>query len=121
VAILWLVGAEAFLAAGIITKEVVFRRLGLLRACSSVASVGVIFANSQLAFAKKISCSIPVALLPVCCRSISCVGVGSHWKDFFKDSPGRPLLTVHSYLVLSRQRLRPGHFSLAIDASLSPP
>src|SRR5467141_278328 len=30
VAILWLVGAEAFLAAGIIAKEVVFRRLGLL-------------------------------------------------------------------------------------------
>jgi hypothetical protein len=29
---------------------------------------------------------------------VNFIGVGTRWKDFFGDSPDRPLLTIHSYL-----------------------
>jgi hypothetical protein len=102
VAILWLVGAEAFLAAGIITKEVVFRRLGLLTGLLvGLHLVGVDFRQLlNLRFAKEDLVLDSGVLFCLCAVVfyLNALGVGSHWKDFFKDSPGRPLLTVHSYL-----------------------
>jgi hypothetical protein len=102
VAILWLVGAEAFLSAGIIAKEVVFRRLGLLTGLLvGLHLVGIDFrqllnlrlANEDLALATGVLFSLCAVVF-----YINAFGVGSRWEDLFEDSPDRPLLTVHSYL-----------------------
>jgi hypothetical protein len=102
VAILWLVGAEAFLAAGIIAKEVVFRRLGLLTGLLvGLHLVGIDFrhllnlrlANEDLALAAGVLFSLCAVVF-----YINALGVGSRWKDLFDGSPDRPLLTIHSYL-----------------------
>src|SRR2546421_8600195 len=102
VAILWLVGAETLLAAGIIAKEVVFRRLGLLTGLLvGLHLVGVDFhhllnlrlANEDLALATGVLFSF--------CAVVSytnALGVGSRWKNLFDGSPDSPLLTIHSYL-----------------------
>src|SRR5438874_13303851 len=102
VAILWLVGAEAFLAAGIIAKEVVFRRLGLLTGLLvGLHLVGVDFrqlvnqriANEDLVLAAGVLFSLCAVVFYV-----NAHGVGSRWKELFTGSPERPLLTIHSYL-----------------------
>ena len=102
VAILWLVGAEAFLAAGIIAKEVVFRRLGLLTgSLVGLHLVGIDFrqllnlrlANEDRALAAGVLFSLCAVVF-----YINALGVGSRWKDLFGGSPDRPLLTIHSYL-----------------------
>jgi len=102
VAILWLVGAEAFLAAGIIVKEVVFRRLGLLTGLLvGLHLVGVDFRHLvNLRFAKEELVLDGGVLFGLCALVfyLNALGVGSRWKDFFVDWPDRPLLTVHSYL-----------------------
>jgi hypothetical protein len=102
VAILWLVGAEAFLAAGIIVKEVVFRRLGLLAGLLvGLHLVGVDFrqlvnlrlGHENLALASGVLFSLCAVVF-----YINSLGVGSRWKSLFDDSPDRPLLTIHSYI-----------------------
>ncbi len=102
VAILWLVGAEAFLAAGIITKEVVFRRLGLLTGLLvGVHLAGIDFRHLlNLRFANEDLALAPGVLFSLCAVVfyINALGIGSRWKDFFNDSPDSPLLTIHSYL-----------------------
>jgi len=102
VAILWLVGAEAFLAAGIIVKEVVFRRLGLLTGLLvGLHLLGVDFRHLlNLRFAKE-DIVLDAGVLFCLCAFVfylNALGVRSRWKDFFEDSPDRPLLTIHSYL-----------------------
>jgi hypothetical protein len=102
VAILWLVAAEAFLAAGIIAKEVVFRRLGLLTGLL----VGAHFAFydfRNLINLRQESEGLALAsgvLFGLCALVfyLNALGIGSRWKDLFDDSPDRPLLTIHSYL-----------------------
>src|SRR5256884_5656568 len=102
VAILWLVGAETFLAAGIIAKEVVFRRLGLLTGLLvGLHLVGVDFhhllnlrlANEDLALAMGVLFSLCAVVFYT-----NALGVGSRWKNLFDGSLDRPLLTIHSYL-----------------------
>jgi hypothetical protein len=102
VAILWLMGAEAFLAAGIIVKEVVFRRLGLLTGLLvGLHLVGVDFRHLlNLRFAKE-DLVLDTGVLFCLCAVVfylNALGIGSRWKDFFADLPDRSLLTVHSYL-----------------------
>jgi Predicted membrane protein (DUF2339) len=102
VAILWLVGAEVFLAAGIIFEEVVFRRLGLftgllvgidlfvfnlrpllvLRARSEAPDVvvGVLFALGALVF------------------YLNALYIGSRWEKHLSGSLDCGLLILHSYL-----------------------
>jgi Predicted membrane protein (DUF2339) len=102
VAILWLVGAEAFLAAGIIAKEVVFRRLGLLTGLLVGAHLtGIDFRNLvNLRLAKEELALAAGVLFSLCAVVfyLNAFGVGSRWKNLFEDSPDRSLLTVHSYL-----------------------
>src|SRR6266699_1288405 len=102
VAILWLVGAESFLAAGIIAKEVVFRRLGLLTGLLvGLHLIDVDFrqllnlrlSNEDLALATGVLFSLCAVVFYV-----NSVGIGSRWKDLLDGSPDRPLLTIHSYL-----------------------
>jgi hypothetical protein len=102
VAILWLIGGEALLIAGVTVREVVFRRLGLLagflvglhlvvidfrqvlsvRSTSEVLllAAGVIFGLCAIVFYAN-------ALL-----------IEEHWKIFFDESPDEQLLCGHSYL-----------------------
>jgi hypothetical protein len=102
VAILWLVGAEVFLIAGVIVKEVVFRRLGLLTGLL----VGLHLAETdfrQLVAFRASSENLALAsgvLFAVCALVfyINALGAGSRWKDLFADWPDRPLLTTHSYI-----------------------
>jgi hypothetical protein len=102
VAILWLVGAEAFLVAGIIAKEVVFRRLGLLTGLLvGLHLVGVDFrqllnqrlANEDLALAAGVLFSLCAVVF-----YINALGAGLRWKELFAGSADRLLLTIHSYL-----------------------
>src|SRR5258707_2212517 len=102
VAILWLVGAEVFLIAGVMVKEVGFRRLGLFTGLL----VGLHLAGTdflQLMTFRASSENIALAsgvLFAVCAMVLyfNALGVGSRWKGFFGDSPDRLLLTIHSYL-----------------------
>ena len=102
VAILWLVGAEVFLIAGVIVKEVVFRRLGLFTGLL----VGLHLAGTdfrQLVNFRASSENLALAsgvLFAVCALVfyINALGAGSRWKDLFADSPDGPLLTIHSYI-----------------------
>jgi len=96
------VGAEVFLIAGVIVKEVVFRRLGLFTGLL----VGLHLAGTdflQLMTFRASSENIALAsgvLFAVCAMVLyfNALGVGSRWKGFFSDSPDRLLLTIHSYL-----------------------
>src|SRR3989440_5753759 len=102
VAILWLVGAETFLAAGIIAKEVVFRRLGLLTGLLvGLHLVGVDFrqlVNQRLASEDLVLAAGVLFSLCAVVFYVNAHGVGSRWKELLAGSPDRPLLTMHSYL-----------------------
>src|SRR5947207_3380026 len=102
VAILWLVGAEAFLAAGIIAKEVVFRRLGLLTGLLvGLHLVGVDFrqlVNQRLANEDLVLAAGVLFFLCAVVFFVNAHSVGSRWKELFTGSSDRPLLTIHSYL-----------------------
>ena len=102
VAILWLVGAEAFLAAGIIAKEVVFRHLGLLTGLLvGLHLLGIDFRHLlNLRLANEDPALAAGVLFSLCALVfyINSLGVGSRWKDLLDGSSGRPLLTIHSYL-----------------------
>jgi len=102
VAILWLVGAEAFLLAGVIVKEVVFRRLGLLTGLLvGLHLVGIDFralvnlrlANENLALTSGILFALCAVVF-----YLNALAAGSRWKELFADSSDRPLLTLQSYL-----------------------
>lgn len=102
VAILWLVGAEAFLAAGIIVKEVVFRRLGLLTGLLvGLHLIGVDFrqlVNLRLANENMVLAGGVLFSLCAVVFYTNSLSMGSRWKSLFNDSPDRPLLTIHSYI-----------------------
>lgn len=102
VAILWLIGAEAFLAAGVVASEVVFRRLGLLAGLL----VGLhLFKTDfpQLMAVRRsgeemvLTAGIMFALCAVVFY-LNALFVGSRWARFFSDPPDTQLIGVHSYL-----------------------
>lgn len=102
VAILWLIGAEVFLAAGIVSKEVVFRRLGLW--------TGVLVGIDLLAFdfrpilelrAKSEEVALATGILFALCGVVlyfNALGLGSRWEQFFENILDRRALALHSYL-----------------------
>jgi hypothetical protein len=102
VAILWLVGAEAFLLAGVSVKEVLFRRLGLLTGLLvGLHLVGVDFLHLVNLRQQSENLALAIGILFALCAVVfylNALGIGSRWREFFDDSPDRPLLTVHSYL-----------------------
>ena len=102
VAILWLVGTEIFLIAGIVAKEIVFRRIGLLTG---------LFVGGHLAFtdfrpvmAARLSSEEPLvwaAMLFGLCAAVlylNTLAIGRKWSEFFTEFPDRELLISHSYL-----------------------
>jgi len=102
VVILWLVGAEVFLIAGITAKEVVFRRIGL---CTGLL-VGLRLAGIDFPrmTTERASSELPLvwaAVLFGLCAVVlygNSLGIGRKWQEFFEDSPDGELLIAHSYL-----------------------
>jgi len=102
VAILWLIGAEAFLVAGVVVGEIVFRRLGLL--------VGLLVALHlvridfmQLTSFRLTSEDLVLTagmIFGVCAIVfyLNALFVGERWRHFFSDSPDSQLLCIHSYI-----------------------
>ena len=102
VAILWLIGAEVFLAAGIIFKEVVFRRLGLLTGILvGIDLAGFNFRPLVELRAHSEGLALSAGVLFALCGVVfylNALAIGSRWKESFVSSLDSRLLTVHSYL-----------------------
>ena len=101
-AILWLIGAEAFLAAGVIVSEVVFRRLGLfIGLLVSLHLIGIDF--QQLMVARRVSDDVVLAvgvMFTLCAVVfyLNALFVGRRWERFFSDSLDALMLRAHSYV-----------------------
>jgi hypothetical protein len=102
VAILWLVGAEVFLAAGIIFEEVVFRRLGLFTGLLvGIDLIGFNFRPLVELRAKSEELALASGVVFALCAIVfylNALYVGSRWEKSFSSSLDRKLLIVHSYL-----------------------
>lgn len=102
VAILWLVGAEVFLAAGIIFGEVVFRRLGLLTGLLvGVDLIGFNFHQLVDLRAKSEELALASGVLFALCAAVfylNALFINSRWKSSFTASFDRRALTIQSYL-----------------------
>jgi hypothetical protein len=100
--ILWLIGAEVFLAAGVVVSEVVFRRLGLfIGLLVGLHLVGIDF--QQLMVARRMNDDVVLAvgvIFAVCAVVfyLNALFVGNGWEQFFDEVPDAPLLIAHSYL-----------------------
>ena len=102
VAILWLIGGEALLVAGVMVSEVVFRRLGLL-AGFLVGLHLVVIDFRQLLSVRSTSEDLVLAagaMFGLCAIVFyaNALLVGQRWKPFFAESPDSQLLWGHSYL-----------------------
>jgi Predicted membrane protein (DUF2339) len=102
VAILWLVGAEVFLAAGIIFEEVVFRRLGLFTGLLvGIDLFGFNFRPLVVLRAKSEAPDVVIGVLFALCAVafyLNALYVGPRWERFLSGSLDRGLLVLHSYL-----------------------
>jgi Predicted membrane protein (DUF2339) len=111
VAILWLVGAEVFLAGGIIFEEVVFWRLGLFTGLLvGIDLIGFNFRPLVDLRAKSEELALATGVLFALCAVVFYINglhVASRWEKFFTASLDGRLLTIHSYL---------GAFSAAVAA-----
>jgi hypothetical protein len=102
VVILWVIGAEALLVAGVTVSEVVFRRLGLL---GGVLAGGHLIAVELNQLVTTRSSTEDLALAPgivfALCALVfylNALGMGRKWAWYFDEGPDSKLLTVHSYL-----------------------
>jgi hypothetical protein len=99
--ILWLIGAEVLLAAGVAVSEVVFRRLGLfIGLLVGLHLAGIDF--QQLMVARRVSDDVVLALgvmFGLCATVfyLNALFVGRRWGQFFSDSPDAQMLRSHSY------------------------
>jgi uncharacterized membrane protein len=100
--ILWLIGAEVFLAAGVAVSEVVFRRLGLFIGLLVGLHLAAIDFQ-QLMVDRRVSDDVVLALgtifaLCAVVFYLNALFVGQRWRLFFADWPDAPMLTAHSYV-----------------------
>lgn len=102
VAILWLVGAEVFLAAGIIFEEVVFRRIGLLTGLLvGIDLVGFNVRPLVELRAKSEALDLISGVLFALCAVVfylNALFLRSRWEKSFAASLDRGLFSIHSYL-----------------------
>jgi predicted membrane protein DUF2339 len=102
VAILWLVGTEVFLVTGVLVKEVVFRRIGLLTGLLVGARLG--YADLRELISVRASSEVIVLaagiLFSLCgvVFYLNVFGLGTRWRELFERRPDDRLLTTHSYL-----------------------
>ena len=102
VAILWLVGAEVFLAAGILFEEVVFLRLGLFTGLLvGVDLIGFNFRPLVELRSKSEDLALETGILFALCAVVlylNALYVSSRWKESFSTALDRGILLIHSYL-----------------------
>ncbi len=102
ITILWLVGTEVFLIAGVLVKEIVFRRLGLVTGL--LVGIRLLGFDFRSLFESRLhaeNVELGAGILFAFCAAVfylNDLGIGSRWKEFFEGASDRPLLTVHSYL-----------------------
>jgi Predicted membrane protein (DUF2339) len=102
VALLWLVGAEVLLAAGIAVKEKVFRRLGLLAGLA--AAFHVVIVDAQPFFEQRLSGESPLISSGILFLTLSAVFylnsqvLCRRWAKLFEDSLESGVMLLHSYL-----------------------
>jgi len=102
VAILWLVGTEVFLVAGLLAKEVVFRRVGLLTGLL----VGVHLAGIDFPQLLKLRATTEVlalsagVLFALCAVTLylNALALGKWRQEFFQGALDTQLLAAHSYI-----------------------
>jgi len=101
-AILWLIGAEVFLAAGVMVGEVLFRRLGLLIGLLVGAHLIAIDLQDLLAARRFYEGVVLTAgMMFGLCAVVFYLNTFAgrlRWGQFFDDPPESPLLWTHSYL-----------------------
>ena len=102
VSLLWIVGAEIFLSAGIIFEEVVFRRIGLFTGLL-VGFELVMFNLPPLVRLRERSEALDLTsgVLFALCAAVfylNALFVRSRWGKSFEASLDRGLLAIHSYL-----------------------
>jgi len=101
VAILWLVGMEVFLITGVMVREVVFRRIGLMTGVLVAVWLG--HSNLRVLVTTRLSGETRVlgaaVLFGVCAAAfyLNALGIGRKWKEYFEKRPDRELLILHSY------------------------
>ena len=101
VAILWFIGAEAFLAAGVFQKEVLFRRIGLITGI--LVGLHVLLFDCTHLYQERMLADIPVItggiLLATCgvLFYLNALYVLKKWPDFFAPDFDRITLAAHSY------------------------
>ena len=102
VAILWLLGAEIFLFAGVIAKEVVFRRIGLLTGVLTAAHLAIVDMR-QVIHVREASEALLLEsgiLFSLCAVVLygNFLALGTRWKQFFEARLDAFLLDAHSYI-----------------------
>ena len=102
VAILWLVGAEIFLFAGVIAKEVVFRRIGLLTGLLTAGhlvfvDVRDVIRVRQLGEGMLLASGVLFALCAVVLYG-NFLAISARCKQFFAQTLDAFLLDAHSYI-----------------------
>lgn len=102
VAILWLVGAEVFLAAGIIFEEVVFRRLGLFTGLLvGIDLFGCNFHPLIVLRARSEAPDLLTGVLFALCAAVlylNALYVAGRWEKLLGGRLDRNLLILHSYI-----------------------
>src|SRR5262249_7993883 len=102
VAILWLIGGQAFLLAGVLFSEVVFRRLGVVAGLLvGLHLAGVDF--RQLITVRQSGEELVLAAgvmfaLCACVFYLNALLLGKRYRLLFMEFPDAQLLSVHSYL-----------------------
>jgi len=102
VAILWLVGTEVFLVAGLAAKEVVFRRVGLLTGLLVGVHLVVVDFPQLVKFratTEEMALAAGV-LFAVCAVTLygNALSMGKRWPKLFQRALDTGLLTAHSYI-----------------------
>ena len=101
-AILWLIGAEVFLAAGLLVSETLFRRLGLCVGLLVAGHLAVIdFPPLMAARASSENLLLAPGIMFGLCAMVFYLNVlylGRRWERFFSDFPDSVLLWAHSYV-----------------------
>lgn len=101
-AILWMVGAEVFLVAGVMFSEVVFRRVGMLTGL--LVALHLVFIDFQeLMVRRRLNedLVLDLGVMFALCGAVFYLNqlfIGWRWRQFFDDAPDEQLLISHSYI-----------------------
>lgn len=102
VAILWLLGAEILLLAGVLTREVLFRRIGLLTGGLTAGHLALVDVKEVIHLRESgegllVEAGVLFSLAAVVFYT-NVLGIGTRWKQFFEEKLDASLLNAHSYI-----------------------